>query len=337
MTKNVALITHPDMLKHNTGQGHPEQPERIKSVLQTLKDRDYLPELLEETPEPAAREWIETVHDSKYVDRVELMCRKAYPTIDSPDTSISKDSFRAALLAAGSGLKAADLIRQGLVRRVFCLVRPPGHHAERNRAMGFCLFNNIAVVARYLQQKHGVQKILIVDWDVHHGNGTQQAFYEDNSVFYFSTHQSPHYPGSGGKEEIGRGPGKGFTRNVPLPAGSGDKAYLQAFEEILVPIAESFQPEFVLISAGFDPHRDDPLSGMKVTEKGFAGLTAIVRKIADRTADGRLISLLEGGYNLKALGNSAAAHVQELLQQRAARGTGGRNDKKRLNLISIKK
>ena len=314
MKKNVALITHPDMLKHNTGQGHPERPERLTAILSHLKESGLSAGLLEKTPEPADRKWIQAIHDPQYVERVEHMCGNGSAVIDSPDTPISDDSFRAARLAVGAGLLAADLIVEKTVQRAFCPVRPPGHHAEKFRAMGFCLFNNIAILARYLQKKHGIQKILIVDWDVHHGNGTQHAFYDDNTVFYFSTHQFPYYPGTGAESEKGSGRGEGFTRNVPLPAGSGNEVYCRAFEEILIPIAQKFQPEFVLISAGFDPHRDDPLADMAVTEEGFARLTAIVRDISNQFAKGRIISLLEGGYNLAALANSAAVHVQELME-----------------------
>ncbi len=315
--KNVALITHPDMLKHDTGPGHPERPDRLTAILNGLKEAGLSAQLLENTPEPADRKWIEAIHDPEYVEHVKRMCQNDHTTIDSSATPISGDSFRAARLAVGAGLLAADLIAQETVQRAFCPVRPPGHHAEKSRAMGFCLFNNIAILARYLQKKHSIVKILIVDWDVHHGNGTQHAFYNDNTVFYFSTHQFPHYPGTGAESERGSGPGEGFTRNIPLPAGSGNKVYIRAFEEILIPIAEKFQPEFVLISAGFDPHRDDPLADMMVTKEGFARLTAIVRNIADRFANGRIISLLEGGYNLTALRDSAAMHVQELMKSPA--------------------
>jgi len=314
MKKNAALITHPDMLKHDTGPGHPERPERLTAILNRLKETGLLAELLEKTSEPADRKWIQTIHNPGYVERVEQLCQIDSAFIDSPDTPVSVDSFRAARLAAGAGMLAADLIAEGTVTRAFCPIRPPGHHAEKSRAMGFCLFNNVAILARYLQKKHGIQKILIVDWDVHHGNGTQHAFYDDNTVFYFSTHQFPHYPGTGAESEKGSGPGEGFTRNVPLPAGSGNEVYIRTFEEILIPTAEKFQPEFILISAGFDPHRDDPLADMTVTEEGFARLTAIVRDIATHFAKGRIISLLEGGYNLTALGHSAAIHVQELME-----------------------
>jgi len=314
MKMNTALITHPDLLKHATGPGHPERPERLTAILNRLKETGLLADLLEKTPEPADLKWIQTVHDPVYVERVKRLCQNGSGFIDSPDTPVSTDSFRAARLAVGAGLLAADLIVEKTVTHAFCPIRPPGHHAEKSRAMGFCLFNNVAVLARYLQKKHGIRKILIVDWDVHHGNGTQHAFYDDHTVFYFSTHQFPHYPGTGAESERGSGPGEGFTRNVPLPAGSGNEAYIRAFEEILIPIAERFQPEFVLISAGFDPHRDDPLADMALTEEGFARLTRIVRDIAAHFAKGRLISLLEGGYNLTALGNSAAIHVQELVE-----------------------
>jgi acetoin utilization deacetylase AcuC-like enzyme len=201
---------------------------------------------------------------------------------------------------------------QGRIKSAFCAVRPPGHHADSRRAMGFCLFNNVAVAARYLQQHHGLDRILIVDWDVHHGNGTQEIFYEDPTVFYFSTHQYPHYPGTGTEDERGRGAGEGFTLNCPLPAGTGDHVYLEIFEKVLVPAAKGFRPDFVLISSGFDAHRDDPLAGMCLTGHGYAGMTRILRQIADLHCGGRIVSCLEGGYNLEALADSAEAHLEVL-------------------------
>ncbi|MGH7473424.1 MAG: histone deacetylase family protein, partial [Candidatus Methylomirabilales bacterium] len=202
----------------------------------------------------------------------------------------------------------------GTVDNVFCAVRPPGHHAERARAMGFCLFNNVAITARYLQRRHGLGRVLIVDWDVHHGNGTQQAFYHDDSVLFFSTHQYPYYPGTGRATERGEGRGEGGTINVPMSPGQGDGEYREIFERVLVPAADTFRPEFVVISAGFDAHRDDPLAGMGLTEDGYAALTGIVAGIARRHSKGRILSCLEGGYNLKALAASVERHVMSLME-----------------------
>jgi acetoin utilization deacetylase AcuC-like enzyme len=215
-------------------------------------------------------------------------------------------------MAAGGVLSAVDAVMAGKVRNAFCAVRPPGHHALRDRAMGFCLLNNVAIASRYIQKKHKLGRVLIVDWDVHHGNGTQAAFYEDNTVFYFSAHASPFYPGSGGEAEKGSGKGLGFTLNIPLPAGSGDAVYRKVFEEKLRPTAAAFKPDFVLISAGFDAAQNDLLGPMKVTPSGYAELTRIVKGIAEQHAHGRLVSVLEGGYNLEALAASVESHVKAL-------------------------
>ena len=234
--------------------------------------------------------------------------------MDSPDTPISEDSYDAALAAAGGVLAAVDAVMEGRIRNAFCAVRPPGHHSLPNQAMGFCLFNNVAIAARYLQKKHGVAKVLIVDWDVHHGNGTQEVFYDDPTVLYFSVHRYPFYPMTGSKAERGAGDGLGFIINVPLPAGTGDAEYRKAFREILMPKAMDFDPDFVLVSAGFDAHEDDPLGGMEVSSEGFAEMSRLVKQIADRCCEGRLVSVLEGGYDLEGLADSVEAHLRVLMQ-----------------------
>jgi acetoin utilization deacetylase AcuC-like enzyme len=216
------------------------------------------------------------------------------------------------LLAVGGALQAVDQVVDRRVRNAFVALRPPGHHAERDRAMGFCLFNNVAIAARYAQQQYGLKRVLIVDWDVHHGNGTQHAFEDDPSVLFFSTHQYPFYPGTGRASERGNGPGLGYTVNVPLAAGCGDQEYIEVFEKILYPAAQAFRPDLVLISAGFDAHREDPLAGMLVTEGGYERMTTIVREIAEQCCAGRLVSLLEGGYNLEALARSVERHLRTL-------------------------
>ena len=218
-----------------------------------------------------------------------------------------------AKLATGGILAAIDAVVAGKIRNAFAVIRPPGHHALPDRAMGFCLLNHVAIAARYIQKKHGLKRILIVDWDVHHGNGTQEVFYDDPSVLYFSTHQFPYYPWSGDPDERGTGAGLGTTVNAPLWPGSGDASILKAFREDLLPAAEAFRPDFVLISSGFDAHERDPIAEMRITTPGYAALTKIVAGIAERHAKGRLVSLLEGGYNLKALAQATEAHLRALM------------------------
>ncbi|WP_447973359.1 histone deacetylase family protein [Nitrospira sp. Kam-Ns4a] len=309
----TGFVYHPDYLRHEMGPGHPESPERLRAIVARLEDSGLLGRLVRIEPVPAADEWLTLVHAPSYVkslkDREPAV---GYAALD-PDTALSPGSLPAAYLAAGGALAAADAIMAGHVDHAFCAVRPPGHHAERNRAMGFCLFNNVAIAARYLQRRHGIARILIVDWDVHHGNGTQHVFEEDGSVLFFSTHQYPHYPGTGRETERGHGRGEGLIINVPLPPGQGDEAYRDLFHRLLVPAADRFRPEFVLISAGFDAHQDDPLASMRLTEQGYGELTGIVAGIARRHCRGRLLSCLEGGYNLRALSASVEQHLLTLL------------------------
>ena len=266
------------------------------------------------TPVPAPRAWLEAVHDPAYIDRVEEACRRGDLLIDSMDTAICPASYEAALLAAGAGVALAEEVYAGEIRNGMALVRPPGHHAERAVAMGFCLFNNVAIVAKRLLTKPDVERVLIVDWDVHHGNGTQHMFEDDPAVFYFSIHEWPFYPGTGAAGERGRGKGEGTTLNVPAPAGWGDEEYLRVFREVLRPNALDFDPQFVLVSAGFDAHDRDPLAEMRVTEDGYRAMTRAVMEIAEECSDGRLVSLLEGGYDAEALPRSVAAHLTTLME-----------------------
>lgn len=300
-------------LEHKTGPGHPERPERLEAITARLEQTSLRDRLTPIEAAPADEKWITAVHKPEYLERIERCCREKSGYVDTMDVPVSDRSYEAALLAVGGLLAAVDAVVQRRVSNAFCAVRPPGHHALSNRAMGFCLLNNVAIAARYLQKKHELSKILIVDWDVHHGNGTQDTFYDDPTVFYFSTHQYPFYPGSGAADETGRGEGRGFTLNVPMPAGRGDGEYRRAFEDKLVPAAMAFDPEFVLISAGFDAHEDDLLGQMNVTTEGFAELTRVVKRIAGKCCDGRLASVLEGGYGLKGLAVSVEAHVRVLL------------------------
>lgn len=310
----VAIVYHEDFLKHFTGRGHPESPERLRVLMQTLASEGLLNKLVAVTPRPAPIETLLLVHAPHYVHWVEAKCREGAQSLDSGDTFVCPDSYQTALLAVGAVTAAADWVMGAENRRAFCAVRPPGHHAEVDRALGFCLFNNVAICAKYFQTKHATDKVLIVDWDVHHGNGTQNTFYADPTVLYFSVHQYPYYPGSGAECERGEAKGDDYTINVPLPAGSGDNEFLTAFREKLVPAAEAFHPNMILISAGFDAHADDPLAGMRVTTDGFAEMTRIVAGLAERHCQGRIVSVLEGGYDLKAMPASVAAHLRVLLE-----------------------
>lgn len=309
----TGLVYDPQYLEHDMGHGHPESPDRLRAIVARLEQSGLMARLRRLTPRPAEDEWITHVHSPQYVD----LLKQRRPTQGrvqlDPDTSMSPGSLPAAYLAAGGALAACDALMRGEVQHAFCAVRPPGHHAEQGRAMGFCLFNNVAIAARYVQKRHGLSRVLIVDWDVHHGNGTQHTFEDDPSLLFFSTHQYPHYPGTGRATEAGRGAGEGLTINVPMTAGEGDEDYIDVFERVLVPAADQFRPELVIISAGFDAHRDDPLANMALTEAGYAALTGIVAAIAARHSQRRILSCLEGGYNLTALAASVEAHVRALL------------------------
>ncbi len=302
-------------MKHEVLPGHPERPERLAAILQMLDETGLANELQPIAPREATLEDLTRIHEPHYVDFVRQAVESGQRVLDMGDTCVGPHSYPAALMAAGAVLAAIDAVVAGEVRNAFCAVRPPGHHAEAAQAMGFCLFNNIAIAARYAQDEKKLKKVLIVDWDVHHGNGTQHAFDDDDTVLYVSTHQSPHYPGTGRADETGHGPGEGFTLNIPMRAGSGDAEFLRAYNEVLVPRADEFKPDLVLVSAGFDAHDRDPLSGLELTSGCFGELTRITKEIADRHAAGRLVSSLEGGYDLHALAESVHAHLRALLAE----------------------
>ena len=310
----TGFVYHPQYLEHDMGAGHPESPERLRAIVARLQESGVFDRLVHIQPLPAADEWITYIHAASYLETLKRRAPTHGRVSLDPDTSMSPGSLSAAYLAAGGLLTAADAIVSGSIDHAFCAVRPPGHHAEHDRAMGFCLFNNVAIAARYLQRKHGIARVLIVDWDVHHGNGTQHAFYDDPSVLFFSTHQYPHYPGTGRPSEEGEGAGKGTTINVPMTAGEGDDVYRQLFEKVLIPAADNFKPDFVLLSAGFDAHRNDPLASMGLTEDGYAELTRLVVQIAQRHCNGRVLSSLEGGYHLASLSASVERHLMALLE-----------------------
>ena len=309
MSPPTLLLYDERMLAHDPGVGHPERPQRLEEICRALQsiggDR-----VRWEKPQPATREQIERIHTTAHLDRLEAL-RGRSAQLDA-DTRVSAGSVEAAYLAAGAAVDAVTAVRSGSLRRAFALVRPPGHHAESERAMGFCLINNVAVAAAHATNSLGCQRVLIVDWDVHHGNGTQHSFIDRPDVLYFSSHRFPFYPGTGGLDEVGGGAGEGFTVNVPLPPGLGDDAYFAIYRELLVPVAAAFEPDLVLVSAGFDAHGQDPLGGMNVTEDGFADLCSIVLGIADRHADGRAVFVLEGGYDLGSLSRSVRGCVEAL-------------------------
>ena len=320
-----AVVVDREFLRHEPGDLHPERPDRVRVLLELAEELDkrqfqILP------PNAATRADLQSCHDANYISLVESTSKSNQYALDG-DTITCKDSYGVGLLAVGGFLRLLDSITARESRNGFALVRPPGHHALKSRAMGFCLFNTIAIGACRLNRVHGVKRILIVDWDVHHGNGTQDAFYNDPSVLLISTHQYPFYPGTGAIEETGIGAGEGYTVNVPLPAGCGDAEYLATFDNVVMPAARRFMPEWVLVSAGFDAHRRDPLGGMGVTEEGFAGMAQRLLELADGMADGKIAFLLEGGYDLAGLRDSVAAVLERARQktfksQRLASGGG---------------
>ena len=312
---SVGIVKHGIYLEHVIDDYHPESPERLRRIYAMLDEMDsdglaFIP------PRAATHEEIELVHEAAYVEAVAATKGKSHVRLD-PDTATSPKSYEAALMAAGGFLALLDAIERAEAASGFALVRPPGHHAERSAAMGFCLFNNIAIGARYLEKAYGLGRILIADFDLHHGNGTQHAFYNENEVLYFSTHQHPYYPGSGGFREVGEGKGKGYTVNVPLPYGMGDDDYEYIYRGVLAPLADRYQPEIVLVSAGFDAYYNDPLGGMTVTENGFAAMAKVLLEIADQHCKGKVACVLEGGYDLTGLASSVRAVITELKREGA--------------------
>jgi acetoin utilization deacetylase AcuC-like enzyme len=312
MTPATAILADPIYKEHWTGEGHPERPARFDAVLHALEREGAIKDALRIPSRAATEDEVALCHGRKYIETAKRDAAQGPGTLSTGDTEIGPRSVEVALKAAGGVLNAVDAVFAGKAKNAFCAVRPPGHHATRDRGMGFCLFNNVAIAARYAQKKYGIGKALIVDWDVHHGNGTQDIFYSDGSVFYFSTHQSPWYPGTGDAEETGEGKGKGTTLNCPASAGSGRKEILGAFQDKLLLAMRNFKPEFVLISAGFDSRLGDPLGQFTLSDADFADLTNLMLEIAGHSAGGRLVSVLEGGYSLTGLAAAASAHVEAL-------------------------
>jgi acetoin utilization deacetylase AcuC-like enzyme len=306
---SIGLIYHQDYLKHETGF-HPERKERVERSFEYLKNCKLKDAIQFITPQQADTEVIELNHPVEYIKMIEQACRsRSYLDMD---TVICPDSYKVALLAVGGVIEGVRKVFSSDIKRAFALIRPPGHHAEPDTAMGFCIFNNIAIGAKFAKKEYGVNRILIVDFDVHHGNGTQTTFYEDEEVFYFSIHRYPFYPGTGLAHQIGEGKGKGFTLNIPLESGCGDSEYIKIFKEVLQPRMDDFQPEVIFISAGFDAYEKDPLGGMNLTIGGFYKITEVLVEISEKFSEGRIISALEGGYNITDLPRLIEAHLSSL-------------------------
>ncbi len=306
----TAIFSHPDCLQHETGSMHPESPARLAAIMDALKSCDFSGKLDFVNAPVGTRDQILLVHTPDHLGFVEssIPADESLAYLDA-DTVISKGSFPAALRAVGAGCQAVDDVMQGKYKSAFCAVRPPGHHATPSRAMGFCIFNNIAIAARHAMQKYNLQRVAIVDFDVHHGNGTQDAFARDASVLYISTHQWPHYPGTGQPNEKG----VGNLINIPLPAGTAGKAYRNIFSENVIPALKNFKPQLILASAGFDAHRDDPLASIKLTKEDYQWIGNQLSSIANECCGGKVISMLEGGYNLPALAESTVSYLRAFL------------------------
>jgi len=327
----TGIVRDESYLEHQPGDFHPESPKRLETIYGMLEDPDMKENYREVPVREATEEELLFIHSKDYIDMVAATAGKPYGYLDA-DTQTSEGSYLAALRAAGGLCDAIDMVESGELDNAFALVRPPGHHAERNRGMGFCLFNNVAIGARYAQRKSGLKRILIADWDLHHGNSTQHSFEDDPSILYFSTHQYPYYPGSGSFQEVGTGKGEGYTVNVPLSTGYGDAEYVAIYDQILKPIARQFNPHFVLCSVGFDIYIHDPLGGMSVSPDGFAGLTQVLMDIARESCDGKLVLTFEGGYNLDGLRDSAKAVLKELRGESTIgdRDWSGQEDQRKL-------
>jgi acetoin utilization deacetylase AcuC-like enzyme len=311
MSRKTGIVKDERYLRHDAGFGHPESPQRLGATYAMLDAPDMAGKFVEIEPRYATHEEIGMIHSPSYINLVASTAGKAFVALD-PDTAATPESYDVAKLAVGGLFNAIDSVVSGEVENAFALVRPPGHHAGVSNAAGFCLFNNVAIGAMHAILKYTMNRILVVDWDLHHGNGTQAQFYDDNRVLYFSTHQYPYYPGTGAIEEIGRGKGLGYNVNIPLRPGTDNAQYVKIFRKIIYPLSMKFKPDIVLISAGFDPYYKDPLGGMKVTSDGFAYLTRILMDIADNCCSGKLVLTLEGGYHITGLAESIKAVLIEM-------------------------
>lgn len=300
--------------QHNPGQYHPESPDRVKAINQFLEDKGFFQKAAQIHPDPVDAQELQIIHSPAHINLVMDAQGKDQVVLDSGDTVTNQYSVDAALTALGAAKKAVELVMNENYDQAFACVRPPGHHAESDRPMGFCLFNNAAFAAQYAKSFNKIKKVLIVDWDVHHGNGTEQIFYQDPNVFYFSLHQYPFYPGTGRAGDQGKDSGEGFNLNIPLAAGNGDAVYIQEFEKGLRKIEEVFKPDLIVISAGFDAHPNDTLGSMQVSDEGFYKMTEMLTYFAHRYCQGKIVSFLEGGYNLQALASSVYQHLSCLLK-----------------------
>lgn len=314
LKKNTAFVTHTDFDRHHAPYDHPECPDRTRTLIDLMNDsplRDHTDLVF---APPAEMDHLEQIHSASYLKRLGEACRRGDQWFDYEDTYINRDSFEVALLSAGGCIEGVRLALSEGYSRVFCSTRPPGHHAGGEQGMGFCLLNNVAISARYAQHTFSVDKIMIIDWDAHHGNGTQHLFEDDRSVYYVSIHEHPTFifPGTGRRWEVGKGKGAGYTMNIPLPPGAGDDEYIHSFETLVIPALRSFAPELIFISAGFDGHRDDPLSDMNLTEEGYRKMTSLIVQGSKDHSNGKIVSMLEGGYNLGALKESVRVHIEEM-------------------------
>ncbi len=327
----VGLVYDPIYLKHDTGQ-HVENAKRLEAIISHLEQTQLKQQLTHIKPRPATTEEISLVHQEQHISHIQDVAQRGGGWLDA-DTVMSPDSYEVAIYAAGGAIRATEAVMNGEVDSAFALVRPPGHHATPQQAMGFCLFNNLAIATKYALTKYDLKRILIIDFDVHHGNGTQEVFYDNPQVLYISTHQYPFYPGTGRMDETGADEVKGTTINIPLPAGCGDTEYLQALEQIIAPAAKRFKPQLIMVSAGYDSHWADGLALMQVSITGFGQMVKIIKGLADELCDGQLVLSLEGGYNLTALATSVKATFDVLLGNTVKDPLG--QSPRRFNALSI--
>ncbi len=334
--RKTAILKTDLFLEHDPGFGHPESPERLKVIYELLDKEEINRNFIFPNFDPAEEKQILAIHNEDIVERAKSTDGKTYDLLDQ-DTTTSKKSYKAAKLAAGAAIKGVDLLIEGKVDNCLALVRPPGHHAESDKSMGFCIFNNVAIAAQHAIDKYGLKKILILDLDVHHGNGTQHSFYESDQVLFISAHQYPFYPGTGSINENGKGKGKGYTINIPMSPGMGDVDYASVVNEIVAPIAKEFEPEIIMVSSGFDTYVNDPIGSMEVTSNGFSYLTRKIVKLAEETCDGKLFVILEGGYDMDGQREGSFAMLSELLGASVECGLNVRLEESMYNYLEIKR